>query len=140
MRMRRTQTLHFSFNLTLRFSLKMAKIEKNIFKEKLQLSGCPNMLKSTLYLLCSFRITFSCILPIFGAKQVVVTGQKVRIKISHIVSYPHGSWTSYCNKILVTALPSFAAQVTKGISQKKFTQIFKFSCFSRYHAHIFYDN
>ena len=47
---------------------------------------------------------------------------------------------SYCNKVLVSALSNFMAIGFKGHFLKIFIQIFKFGCFSQYHAHSFYKN
>ena len=106
---RRTQTLHFSFNFNPPFLPEDGQNWKKYFQGKTIAIGMSKYVK--------INALSPLLLPdyffLYSAYCWCETGcghsQRVRIKISHILFYPHGSWTSYCNKILVTAFPSFAA-------------------------------
>ena len=74
-------------------------------------------------------ITLCNIWAIFARKQGRVTNQSVRIKI----------WQNFenCKIILVSTYSSYRSQRAY---KKNFNWIFKFGCFSRYHAYIFEKN
>ena len=83
------------------------------------------------------RLLFALLGLFLAGNRIESQIKRVRIKIWHILFYPHSSWASFCNKSLVSALPSFAAIACKKPFRKNFSQIFKFGCFSKYHAQIF---
>ena len=111
------QSLHFWFNFDPRFSLKIAKIEKNKYLRKnfthraIQIS--PNQGSISSCLSTKNTITFCPILAIFGRKLAKIKGQRVRIKIWNSLFYQHGSWASSSQTSLVPPLSSFAAMSAK---------------------------
>ena len=82
-------------------------------------------------------ITFWTIWAILGKKQGGVTRQSVRIKIGHILFYPHDSWSTSYKKNLVPSFSSFTIIHHKGHFRNILTWIFKFGCFPWYHNYIY---
>ena len=67
-----------------------------------------------------------------------IQGSKSKFDIPYLQS--HNSWATLYQKSLLSALTSFAAIGTKRHFSKILTWIFKFGCFSQYHAHVFDKN
>ena len=85
-------------------------------------------------------IIFCNIWAIFVTKQGGVSSQRARIKTWQILFHSHDSLSTSCKKILVPAFSSFVAIDHKGHFRKILTWIFKFGCFSWYHANILEKN
>ena len=82
----------------------------------------------------------SSLWPIFTGKQGEVTTQSGRIKVWQKPILSTQFLSTSCKKVLVPTFSSFGAIYHKGHFRKSLTQIFKFSCFAWYHAHIFEKN
>ena len=79
--------------------------------------------------------------PIFTGKQGGVTTQSGRIKVWQKPISSMQFLSTSCKKNLVPTFSSFKSAIDhKGHFRKSLTQIFKFSCFSWYHAYIFEKN
>ena len=123
----------------------MVEIEKNKYflKKKLQPSGYPNMAKSKIYLLSPFWEKYDyfwAYMDNFWEKRV--RGYKSQDQ-NQSVTYPfhsHNSGKSYYQKSFIPTFSSFAAISTKVHFSKILSRIFKFGCFSRYHAQVFDEN
>ena len=79
--------------------------------------------------------------PIFTGKQGGVTTQIGRTKVWQKPISSIQFLSTSCKNILVPTFSSFKSAIDhKGHFRKSLTQIFKFSCFSWYHAYIFEKN
>ena len=85
-------------------------------------------------------ISFCITWVIFARKQSGVTSERARINVWQNPFHPHNSDQLPPKKILFPTFSGFAAIDHKGHFTKILTGIFKFGCFSWYHAYIFEKN